>query len=129
MPRRNRSRTMKGGGFLGLFGSDSTGSSWSSWNPFKKSTPQQQPLVIQQQPIQQQPIQQQALYPPVGGKYKSKRRYMKGGFTSNAPQMNVAGYAAPISGIPNAQPQAWVGKGGKRTRRRNKRHNKSYRKH
>jgi hypothetical protein len=43
--------------------------------------------------------------------------------------MNVAGYAAPISGIPNAQPQAWVGKGGKRTRRRNKRHNKSYRKH
>ena len=133
MPRRNRSRTMKGG-FLGLFGSDSTGSSWSSWNPFKKSTPQQQPLVIQQQPIQQQPIQQQpiqqqALYPPVGGKYKSKRRYMKGGFTSNAPQMNVAGYAAPISGIPNAQPQAWVGKGGKRTRRRNKRHSKSYRKH
>ena len=123
MPRRNRSRTMKGG-FLGLFGSDSTGSSWSSWNPFKKSTPQQQPLVIQQQPIQQE-----ALYSPVGGKYKSKRRYMKGGFTSNAPQMNVAGYAAPISGIPNAQPQAWVGKGGKRTRRRNKRHNKSYRKH
>jgi hypothetical protein len=112
------------GGFLGLFGSDSTGSSWSSWNPFKKSTPQQQPLVIQQQPIQQE-----ALYSPVGGKYKSKRRYMKGGFTSNAPQMNVAGYAAPISGIPNAQPQAWVGKGGKRTRRRNKRHNKSYRKH
>jgi len=127
MPRRNRTRTMKGG-FLGLFGSDSTGSSWSSWNPFKKSTPQQQPLVIQQQPIQQQ-----ALYPPVGGKYKSKRRYMRGGFTSNAPQMNVAGYAAPISGIPNAQPQAWVGgpeyKGGKRTRRRNKRYNKSYRKH
>ena len=136
MPRRNRSRTMKGG-FFGLFGSDSTGSSWSSWNPFKKSTPQQQPLVIQSQPIQQQPIQQQpmqqVLYPPVGGKYKSKRRYMKGGFTSNAPQMNVAGYAAPISGVPNAQPQAWVGgpeyKGGKRTRRRNKRHNKSYRKH
>jgi hypothetical protein len=123
------------GGFFGLFGSDSTGSSWSSWNPFKKSTPQ--PLVIQSQPIQQQPIQQQpmqqVLYPPVGGKYKSTRRYMKGGFTSNAPQMNVAGYAAPISGVPNAQPQAWVGgpeyKGGKRTRRRNKRHNKSYRKH
>ena len=93
-------------------------------------TQQQQPILSQS--IQQQPMQQ-ALYPPVGGKHKSKRRYMKGGFTSNAPQMNVAGYAAPISGVPIAQPQVWVGgpeyKGGKRTRRRHKRHNKSYRKH
>jgi hypothetical protein len=140
MPRRSR-RSMKGGLF-GLFGSDNTGSGFS-WNPFAKKPTTVQPPVMQQQPVQpvmqQQPIQpvmQQdtTVAPPVGGKYKSKKHYMKGGFTSNAPQMNVAGYAAPISGVPNAQPQVWVGKGGRRTRRRYKgkhRHTKSckHRKH
>jgi hypothetical protein len=66
------------------------------------------------------PMQSAAAQPVTGGKYKSKRRYMKGGFTS---------------GVPNAQPQVWVGKGGRRTRRRHNRkhrHTKSckhYRKH
>ena len=138
MPRRSRSKSMKGG----LFGfGESSGSGWSSWNPFKKSNPVQEPMQpapMQSQPMQSQPMQSapmQPVAPVTGGKYKSKRRYMKGGFTSNAPTMSVAGYAAPISGVPNAQPQVWVGKGGRRTRRRHNRkhrHTKSckhYRKH
>ena len=135
MPRRSRSKSMKGG----LFGfGESSGSGWSSWNPFKKSNPVQEPMQPAP-PMQSQPMQSVAPMQPVapvtGGKYKSKRRYMKGGFTSNAPTMSVAGYAAPISGVPNAQPQVWVGKGGRRTRRRHNRkhrHTKSckhYRKH
>jgi hypothetical protein len=38
---------------------------------------------------------------------------MRGGFSGNT---GLAAYAAPISGIPSAQPHNWVG--GKRTRRR-----------
>ena len=147
MPRRSRSKSMKGG----LFGfGESSGSGWSSWNPFKKSNPVQEPMQspappmqsppmqsqpMQSAPMQSAPMQSAAAQPVTGGKYKSKRRYMKGGFTSNAPTMSVAGYAAPISGVPNAQPQVWVGKGGRRTRRRHNRkhrHTKSckhYRKH
>jgi len=129
MPRRNRSKTMKGGLF------DFGESSWSSWNPFKKSTtqpvmqsqPAMQPVMQPQPVMQSQPVSNYSTV--TGGKHKSKRRHMKGGYTSNVPTMSVASHAAPISGVANAQPQAWVGKGGRRTRRRNKRYNKSYRKH
>ena len=126
MPRRTR-RTMKGGLF-GFGESNSTGLSWWDRLTGKKPTNTYIPQIPSTET-------NYASQPGVtyGGKHKSKRRYMRGGFTSNAPQMNVAGYAAPISGVPNAQPQVWVGgpeyKGGKRTRRCNKRYNKSYRKH
>jgi hypothetical protein len=116
------------GGLFGFGESNSTGPSWWDRLTGKKPTNTYMPQI---QPTETNYASQPGV--AYGGKHKSKRRYMSGGFTSNAPQMNVAGYAAPISGIPNAQPQAWVGgpeyKGGKRTRRRNKRHNKSYRKH
>jgi hypothetical protein len=131
MPRRNRSKTMKGGFWpFGNSDSSSTSSSsgigssvsnwWSSLTGPKKETPASTSLYTPAPTYT--PM-------PVGGKHKSKRRSMKGGYTSNVPTMSLAGHAAPISGVPNAQPQAWVGKGGKRTRRRNKRYNKSYRKH
>lgn len=134
MPRRNRSKTMKGGFWpFGNSDSSSTSSSsgigssvsnlWSSLTgPKKAYTPAPASSAYTPAPAP-------TYTPPVGGKHKSKRRHMKGGYTSNVPRMSLAGYAAPISGVPNAQPQAWVGKGGRRTRRRNKRHSKSYRKH
>ena len=46
----------------------------------------------------------------VGGKTRRKR-HMRGG--------NLAANASPISGVKNAQPHTWVGKGGK-TRRQHK---------
>jgi len=142
MPRRNRSKKMKGGGFW-PFGNDSSSTSsssgigssisnlWSSLTGSKKETSSLMPFY-------NTPASTSAYTPapaptytptPVGGKHKSKRRSMKGGYTSNVPTMSLAGHAAPISGVPNAQPQAWVGKGGRRTRRHNKRHSKSCRKH
>jgi hypothetical protein len=137
MPRRNRSKKMKGGFRFWPFGnSDSSSSSgigssisnlWSSLTGPKKETQASTSLYT---PTPASTYNTPApTYTPVGGKHKSKRRSMKGGYTSNVPTMSLAGHAAPISGVPNAQPQAWVGKGGKRTRRRNKRYNKSYRKH
>ena len=141
MPRRNRSKKMKGGGFgFWPFGnSDSSSSSsngigssvsnwWGSLTGSKKETSS---LPYNTTATTSAYNTQAPTYTPtpVGGKHKSKRRSMKGGYTSNVPTMSLAGHAAPISGVPNAQPQAWVGKGGKRTRRRNKRYNKSYRKH
>ena len=144
MPRRNRSKKMKGGfGFWPFGNSDSSSSSssngigssvsnwWSSLTGSKKEA-QASTYTPASAPYTPAPTYTQApTYTPnpVGGKHKSKRRSMKGGYTSNVPTMSLAGHAAPISGVPNAQPQAWVGKGGKRTRRRNKRYNKSYRKH
>jgi hypothetical protein len=141
MPRRNRSKTMKGGFWpFGNSDSSSTSSSsgigssvsnwWSSLTGPKKETSSLMPFNNTPASSAYTPAPAPAYTPtPVGGKHKSKRRHMKGGYTSNVPTMSLAGHAAPISGVPNAQPQAWVGKGGRRTRRRNKRHSKSYRKH
>ena len=137
MPRRNRSKKMKGG-FWPFGNSDSSSSSgigssvgnwWSSLTTPKKETSSLMPFNNTPVPTTAPAPAPTYTPTPVGGKHKSKRRSMKGGYTSNVPKMSLAGHAAPISGVPNAQPQAWVGKGGKRTRRRNKRYNKSYRKH
>ena len=49
----------------------------------------------------------------IGGRKRRRTRRMRGGFSGNT---GLAAYAAPISGIPSAQPHNWVG--GKRTRRR-----------
>ena len=139
MPRRNRSKKMKGG-FWPFGDSDSSSSSssgigssvsnwWSSLTGSKKESSSLMPFNNTQAPTSTPAPAPTYTPTPVGGKHKSKRRSMKGGYTSNVPTMSLAGHAAPISGVPNAQPQAWVGKGGKRTRRRNKKYNKSYRKH
>ena len=117
MPSRTRSRKMRGG-FLGFgesnnqYGNTNSGWSWSSLNPFKKSDTQSSSYVPQQS----------SYYPQGGKKQRSKRRHMKGGFSSNVSRMNAASSAAPISGIKNAQPQVWVGKGGRT--RRTRRHRK-----
>ena len=142
MPRRNRSKKMKGGFRFWPFGnsnSDSSSSSsgigssisnlWSSLTGPKKETQASTYTPATTSAYTPAPAPAPYTPTPVGGKHKSKRRSMKGGYTSNVPTMSLAGHAAPISGVANAQPQAWVGKGGRRTRRRNKRYNKSYRKH
>ena len=119
MPRRHRK--MKGGLF-GFGESDNNNSWWSSisqtasnaWNKTRNATtnaynsatgtPQTSTITT--------------TTPVVGG--KTRRKKMRGG--------NLAANAAPISGIKNAQPQTWVGQGGK-TKRHSRRHKKSHRKH
>lgn len=61
-----------------------------------------------------------------GGRKRRKMRKMRGGNVSdNISLNNLASRAAPIDGIKTAQPQVWVG--GKRTKRRTRKHRKSRR--
>jgi hypothetical protein len=128
MPRR--SRRMKGG----LFGfGESNGTVSSFWDKItgKKPAPSYAPML-------NEPIAPAAPQPGMGyGGRRHKKYHMKGGYTYNAPG-GLATYAAPISGVKNAQPHNWVGgpeyKGG-RTRKYRRggkhRHSKSckHRKH
>jgi len=59
---------------------------------------------------------------------RKHKKHMKGGFTSNRAG-GLATYAAPISGVKNAQPQNWVGgpeyKGGRTRKCRGGKHRHS----
>ena len=116
MPRR--SRKMRGGlfgfGENNNTGINSTGTSWWDKLTGKKPTTTYMPMQSTGTMSNNYTSQPGMGY---GGK-KYKKHYMKGGYSAPG---GLAAYAAPISGVPNAQPQAWVGgpeyKGGKRTRK------------
>ena len=45
----------------------------------------------------------------MGGKRRTNRRHMRGGYESNIAITGLAANASPISGIKSAQPHNWVG--------------------
>lgn len=136
MPRRNRSKKMRGGlfGFFeekekgpnsqesaGWFDSltksanSATGSA-SNW--FSSNTP----------PTATPPPVNNSYQPPAyGGKRRRhKSRRMRGGYSDNVSMTNLASRAAPFSGA-TARPQAYVG--GRRTKRRCHTHKRSHKRH
>jgi hypothetical protein len=127
MPKRNRSKRNKKGGFLG-FGEDSSssGPSWyekakgstSGW--FSSSTPAPATPPTGQYPTTQYPTTQY----PTGG--RRRRRKMRGGYSDNMSTTNLASSAAPFSGS-TARAQAYVG--GRRTKRRCNTHKKTNKRH
>lgn len=133
MPKRNRSKKMRGGLF-GLFEGSSTSdsssegtgwldslkkktgsaSSWFSSDPATTTTP---PVNNSYQPQS----------PSYGGKRRRRKsRRMRGGYSDNVSMTNLASHAAPFSGE-TARPQAYVG--GRRTKRRCHTHKRSHRRH
>jgi hypothetical protein len=119
MPRR--SRKMRGGlfgfGESNATGTSSTGTSWWDKLTGKKPTPSYYPV----QSTGNYAMGQSSM--GYGGK-KHKNHHMKGGFASNRAG-GLATYAAPISGVKNAQPQAWVGGRTRKYRGGKHRHSKS----
>jgi hypothetical protein len=131
MPRR--SRKMRGG----LFGfgesnttdTTSTGTSWWDKITGKKPTTSYSPMQSTGSYGMGQSSTGYGAQPGMGyGGKKYRKHYMKGGFTSNRAG-GLATYAAPISGVKNAQPQAWVGgpeyKGGRTRKYRGGKHRHS----
>ena len=141
MPRkhRNRRRTLKGGwGWSdmtgdGWFGSSSSsGSNSGSWfNSFWSDKPKTEPTAeYSPQPQYTPPPQytsppEQPNYETSGGKTRRKR--MRGGFSSNTPTSGLAYTAASFSGN-TAKPHGLIGgKSGSHKRKRNKTRRRSKR--
>ena len=119
MPRRHRSKTMKGGFFEDL---SNTFSNWGSslsqgassvWQKTKDttssltgSTPSTSYTNSYQSPMSTSSY---------GGKHSRRRRRMRGGFRDYTPTTGLAVYAAPVSPMKSAQPHNLV---GGRTKRR-----------
>ena len=144
MPKRNRTRTMKGGVDMSFFtnswNSLSKGAS-DAWAKTKQAAtsvyqpPAPAPSVTVPAPsvpaLAPAPVQPMNTTPSLGG----RRRKMRGGFTDNTPVTGIASTASPISDIKSAQPHHWVGGkhhlvGGKTKRHRKykNKHSKSYKK-
>ena len=131
MPRRHRSKTMKGGFFEDL---SNTFSNWGSslsqgassvWQKTKDTTSSltgSTPSTSYTNNSYQSPRSTSAY----GGKHSRRRRLMRGGFKDNTPTTGVASHAAPISGVSTANAHNWV---GGRTRRRGRKGGKSHRRH
>ncbi len=121
MPRRHRSKTMKGGFFEDL---SNTFSNWGSslsqgassvWQKTKDTTSSltgSTPSTSYTNNSYQSPMSTSAY----GGKHSRRRRRMRGGnFKDNTPTTGLAVYAAPVSPMKSAQPHNLV---GGRTKRR-----------
>lgn len=134
MPKKHRSRKMRGGwpwdkeepgssssegsgwfDSLKKSASSATGSAtgwFSSSTPTTSTTPTPSPT----------PTPTSSVFGGKGRRHKSRR--MRGGYSDNVSMTNLASRAAPFSGS-TARAQAYVG--GKRSRRRH--HKKSHRRH
>jgi hypothetical protein len=140
MPKRNRSKKMRGGlfGFFEgkeekpAYGSSSekgwmdSATSMFSSEPAKKpySAPPADKPYSPPPPTTPPPTYQS---PGYGGKRrKHKSRRMRGGYSDNVSMTNLASHAAPFSGA-TARPQAYVG--GRRTKRRCHKHKRTHRRH
>ena len=139
MPKRNKSRRMKGGFLESL--SNSLSSGWNSlsqgassvWDKTKNaassayssatspSTPTPStPTPATPTPAAPIPPPAPMPSPALAGGKKRKSKKMRGGYASNTPLTGLAASASPISGIKTAQPHNWVG--GRTKRRRTKCH-------
>jgi hypothetical protein len=113
MPRKYKKMT---GGFLDSL---TTGAS-NLWNSTKKATTDAYNSATGTTT---------STYTPssiTGGRTR-RRKYRGGNYSANTPLTSVASHAAPVHGIPNAQPHNWVG--GKSKRRRHRRKRSSRRKY
>ena len=138
MPKRNRSKKMRGGLFgyfegkeeKPAYGStsekgwmDSATSMFSS-DPAPPANKPYSPPVNNSYPP---PVNNSFQSPGYGGKRrKHKSRRMRGGYSDNVSMTNLASHAAPFSGA-TARPQAYVG--GRRTKRRCHKHKRTHRRH
>ena len=136
MPRR--SRRMRGG----LFGfgesttgtnssyTSSSGTSWWDKLTGKKPTPSYSPMQSTGTGYNGQSSTGYGTGSSMGYSYggRKHKKHMKGGFTYNRAG-GLATYAAPISGVKNAQPHTWVGgpeyKGGRTRKHRGGKHRHS----
>ena len=135
MPRRHRHRrrTMKGGfldnlsNALSGWGSSITQGASNIWEKTKNATSNltgsttSAPATTSYTPSTYQTSMATSTY---GGKHSRRRRRMKGGYEANTSTTGLAVRAAPISGVPTAEPQTIVG--GK-TRRRGRKGRKTRR--
>ena len=133
MPKRNRSKRMRGGWFWDSSTEGSAeGSGWidslkkktgsaTSWLTSDSSTPP----APSASPYSSTPPAPATPYPVSGGRRRRKHR-MRGGYSDNVSMTNLASRAAPFSGS-TARAQAYVG--GKRTKRRCHKHKRTHRRH
>lgn len=130
MPKKNRSKRMRGGwpwdkkesssDGAGMWDSLTKGASSatgtaSSW--FSSDTPAPTP------PTTTTPSNP---YPITGGRRRRRSRRMRGGYSDNMSMTNLASRAAPFSGE-TARAQAYVG--GKKTKKRCHKNKRSNRRH
>lgn len=134
MPKRDKSRRMKGGFLESL--SNTLSSGWNSvsqgassaWDKTKNAASSaylsatSPATPIPATPIPAAPIPPPAPIPssPLAGGKKRKSKKMRGGYASNTTLTGLSASASPISGIKTAQPHNWVG--GRTKRRRTKCH-------
>jgi hypothetical protein len=145
MPKRNRSKKMRGGlfGFFEdkketpAYGSssekgwmDSATSMFSSEpappanNSYSAPPP---PSTYPSNNSFSAPDNNSYKFPGYGGKRRKRRSHrMRGGYSDNVSMTNLASRAAPFSGS-TARPQAYVG--GRRTKRRCHTHKRTHRRH
>jgi hypothetical protein len=134
MPKR-LSRRHKKGGFLGLWGNDSSSqdpnkkSTWSSWFGTTPTSTTTTPTYSSTTTTTTPTYSSTTTTPTYsstssqmnyGGKKRSKTR--RGGYSANTPTTGIASTGAPFSGA-TAKPQHWVG--GKTKKRHHKRHRHS----
>ena len=132
MPKRHRNRhkTMKGGfledlsNTLSGWGSSISQGASSVWQKTKDAT-----SSLTGSSTYTPSTTTSYTSPPMttsyGGKRKSRRRHMRGGFEDNTPTTGLAAHAASFSG-PTAQPQTIV---GGRTRKRHRKRSRKSRRH
>ena len=152
MPKRNRSKNMRGG-ILGFFEGEkkqADGNEEKGWMdsatgmfssakaepvPVNPAVPAAEPAVPANPAVPAaEPVDySNPAVPAYGGRRrrrKSRRtrksRRMRGGYSDNVSMTNLASRAAPFSGE-TARPQAYVG--GRRTKRRCHTHKRSRRRH